>query len=64
MGIEDPQAVKQKIEALKIEVAGLREELGRARKDLRELTEMIDEELLGDDPSRPIENIFEAGTGI
>lgn len=61
MGVEDPQAVKRKIEALKIEVASLRGELGRARKDLRELTEMIDEELLGDDPSRPIENIFEAG---
>ena len=61
MGVEDPQAVKRKIEALKIEVASLREELGRARKDLRELTEMIDEELLGDDPSRPIENISDAG---
>lgn len=64
MGVEDPQAVKRKIEALKIEVASLREELGRARKDLRELTEMIDEELLGDDPSRPIENIFDAGAGV
>ena len=64
MGVEDPQAVKRKIEALKVEVASLREELGRARKDLRELTEMIDEELLGDDPSRPIENIFDAGTGL
>ena len=64
MGVEDPQAVKRKIEALKIEVASLREELGRARKDLRELTEMIDEELLGDDPSRPIENIFDTGTGL
>lgn len=64
MGVEDSQAVKRKIEALKIEVASLREELGRARKDLRELTEMIDEELLGDDPSRPIENIFDAGAGV
>lgn len=64
MGVEDPQAVKRKIEALKIEVASLREELGRARKDLRELTEMIDEELLGDDPSRPIENIFDVGAGV
>ena len=64
MGVEDPHAVKQKIEDLKVEVASLREALGRARKDLRELTEMIDEELLGDDPTRPIDNIFDSGAGI